>query len=49
MSAQTVAALLATTEEKGRELPLEPWAIGLGAFVLLVVLLAVTLSFGKDR
>ena len=49
MSAQTVAALLATTEEKGRNLPLEPWAIGVGAFVLLVVLLAVTLTFGKDR
>lgn len=49
MTAQTVAALLATTEEKGRDLPVEPWAIGLGAFVLLTVLLAVTLTFGKDR
>lgn len=49
MSAQTVAALLATTEEKGRDLPLEPWAIGVGAFVLLTVLLLVTLTFGKDR
>lgn len=49
MTAQTVAALLATTEEKGRDLPVEPWAIGLGAFVLLTILLAVTLTFGKDR
>jgi hypothetical protein len=49
VTAQTVAALLATTEEKGRDLPLEPWAIWVGAFVLLVVLLAVTLTFGKDR
>jgi hypothetical protein len=49
VTAQTVASLLATTEEKGRDLPLEPWAVGVGAFVLLVVLLAVTLSFGKDR
>jgi glycerol uptake facilitator-like aquaporin len=49
VTAQIVAALLATTEEKGRDLPVEPWAIGLGAFVLLTVLLAVTLTFGKDR
>lgn len=49
MTAQTVAALLATTEEKGRELPLEPWVIGVGAFLLLTVLLAVTMTFGKDR
>lgn len=49
MTAQTVAAVLATGEERARDLPAEPWAFGLGAFVLLVVLLAVTLSFGKDR
>ena len=49
MTAQTVAAVLATGEGRARDLPAEPWAIGLGAFVLLVVLLAVTLSFGKDR
>jgi hypothetical protein len=45
----TAATVLAVSEETARDLPLEPWAIGLGAFVLLVVLLAVTLSFGKDR
>ena len=49
MTAQTVAAPLATTEEQGRDLPLEPWAIGVGAFLLLTVLLAVTMTFGKDR
>lgn len=49
MTAQTVAAALATGEEKARELPAEPWAIGVGAFVLLTVLLLITLSFGKDR
>lgn len=41
--------LLAEGEAKGRELPLEPWALGVGSFVLLVVLLAITLAFGKDR
>jgi len=41
--------LLADSESGARELPLEPWALGLGAFLLLVVLLAITLAFGKDR
>jgi hypothetical protein len=47
----TVAALrlLAETGSKGRDLPAEPWMIGLGAFVLLTALLLITLSFGKDR
>jgi hypothetical protein len=49
VTAQIVAAVLATGEESARELPAEPWAIGVGAFVLLVLLLAVTLTFGKDR
>lgn len=40
---------LAEGESKARELPLEPWALGLGAFLLLVTLLAITLTFGKDR
>lgn len=44
-----VIRVLAEGEARGRDLPLEPWAIGLGAFVLLCVALAVTLSFGKDR
>jgi hypothetical protein len=41
--------LLAAGEEHARELPLEPWAMGAVAFLLLVVLLAITLAFGKDR
>jgi hypothetical protein len=45
----TAATVLAETTQQGRDLPLEPWAIGLGAFVLLVALLLVTLTFGKDR
>ena len=46
----TVAArLLAETETGARELPVEPWALGVGTFLLLVVLLAITLAFGKDR
>jgi hypothetical protein len=43
------ARVLAETSTEGRELPLAPWAIGLGAFLGLVVLLLITLSFGKDR
>ena len=49
MTAQTVAAVLTTGEEKARELPAEPWVIGVGVFATLVVLLLITLSFGKDR
>ena len=49
MTAQIVAAVLATSEEKARELPAEPWAIGVGTFVLLAGLLLITLSFGTDR
>jgi hypothetical protein len=41
--------LLAGETPKGPDLPVEPWVVGVGAFVLLVVLLLVTLSFGKDR
>ncbi len=41
--------LLAESEPHARELPLEPWAFGLISFVLLVVLLAITMAFGKDR
>ena len=37
------------TIPQGRDLPLQPWAIGLGAFLLLTALLLVTLTFGKDR
>jgi len=41
--------LLAVGETQGTELPVEPWVLGVGAFVALVLLLLVTLSFGKDR
>jgi hypothetical protein len=43
------ARLLAEGESTGRDLPLPPWAIGLTAFVVLCLLLAVTATFGKDR
>jgi hypothetical protein len=44
----SVAAVFAETA-KGRDLPLEPWAIGLIAFLILTAALLVTLAFGKDR
>jgi hypothetical protein len=44
-----VATVLAATEERGTELPVSPWFIGGGAFALLLLLLVITLSFGKDR
>ena len=43
------ATVLAAGEENARDLPAEPWVIGVGTFGLLVVLLLITLSFGKDR
>lgn len=45
----TVVTVLAQTGAKGRDLPVEPWAVGVGAFLLLVVLLLITMTFGKDR
>jgi hypothetical protein len=45
----SVATVLAETGQQGRDLPLQPWAIGVGAFVLLTVMLLVTMTFGKDR
>lgn len=41
--------LLAREGEVARELPVEPWVYGVGAFALLFMLLLVALSFGKDR
>ncbi len=41
--------LLAEEGHAGRELAAEPWVFGLAAFGVLLVLLLVTLSFGKDR
>jgi hypothetical protein len=41
--------LFAAQTETGRDLPGEPWMLGLGSFVLLVLMLVITLSFGKDR
>ena len=43
------SALMTSATETGRDLPADPWVFGLGAFVLLVVMLLITLSFGKDR
>lgn len=43
------AHLLASGEETARELPVEPWVMGVGSFGLLLVLLLVTMAFGKDR
>ena len=45
----SVATVLATTGQQGRDLPLEPWVFGVVAFVLLTALLLVTMAFGKDR
>ena len=45
----SLATVLAESGQQGRDLPLEPWAIGLGAFLVLTALLLVTLAFGKDR
>jgi hypothetical protein len=41
--------VFAEQTQTGRNLPGEPWMLGVGAFALLVVLLLITLSFGKDR
>ena len=49
MTAAAVRLLAAEGEPVGRDLPVDPWVYGVGAFVLLSVLLLVTLSFGKDR
>jgi hypothetical protein len=45
----SLATVLAESGQQGRDLPLQPWAVGLGAFLLLTALLLVTLTFGKDR
>jgi hypothetical protein len=45
----TVGSVLAETGAQGRDLPLPAWAIGLTAFALLVMLLLLAMSFGKDR
>jgi hypothetical protein len=44
-----VTLLAAKGESSGVNLPVPPWVVGVGAFTLLCVLLAVTLTFGKDR
>jgi hypothetical protein len=41
--------VLATGEQTARDLPVEPWVLGVGAFALLVVLLLVTMTFGRYR
>jgi hypothetical protein len=45
----TAAILLASESETGHDLPAEPWVFGLTAFGILLVLLLITMSFGKDR
>lgn len=49
----TAAARLLAESETGtqpvHELPLDPMVIGALAFAILVALLLITLSFGKDR
>jgi hypothetical protein len=45
----SLATVLAESGQQGKDLPLQPWAIGLGTFLLLTALLLVTLTFGKDR
>jgi len=49
MTTAGIRLLAAEGEGHARELPVEPWAYGVGAFALLVVLLAITMAFGKDR
>lgn len=49
MTAAAVHVLAAQGESATTELPAEPWVFGVGAFVALMILLLVTLSFGKDR
>jgi hypothetical protein len=44
-----VIHVLASEGESGHQLPVPAWAIGVGAFALLVVALLVTMAFGKDR
>jgi type II secretory pathway component PulM len=43
----TLAARLA--ENTPRELPIDPKLVGVGVFTLLVILLLVTLTFGRNR
>ena len=49
MTAAVVRLLAVEGESHGRDLPLEPWLIGVLAFVLLTAAMLVTLMFGKDR
>ncbi len=44
-----VIRLAAEGGSTAHELPVQPWVIGLGAFIALIGLLLVTLAFGKDR
>jgi hypothetical protein len=42
-------ALVARAAEVGPDLPADPKVIGLGVFALLVVMLLITLAFGRYR
>jgi hypothetical protein len=44
-----MTALVAHAAEVGRDLPVDPKVIGLCVFALLVVLLLITLAFGRYR
>jgi hypothetical protein len=44
-----VTVLAAETEHHVNELPVEPWAYGVGAFLFLMLLLVITLSFNRHR
>ena len=44
-----VRLLAAEGEAHTTDLPMPAWAYGVGVFAALVLLLLVTLTFGKDR
>jgi hypothetical protein len=48
-AALTVSATVRTAEEHANELPVEPWVLGVGTFVLLLVLLFIAVSFNRNH
>jgi hypothetical protein len=49
MTAAAIRIFATGGENKGTELPIEPWAVGVVVFGLLVVGLLITITFGRDR
>jgi hypothetical protein len=49
MTSAAIRLFATEGETTGTELPIDPWAVGVVVFVLLVVGLLVTLTFGRDR